>query len=60
MSTGLKKRVARRAVRSTAKHTARGTASRLKRSPARALTLLGIGAAAGSLATWLAARTRTV
>jgi len=59
MSTALKKRVARKAVKSTAKHTAHGTASKLKRSPARAVTLLGIGAAAGGLAAWLAARTRT-
>jgi membrane protein YqaA with SNARE-associated domain len=49
----IKAKLARKAVKSTAKHTAHGTASKLKRSPARAATLLGIGAAVGGLAGWL-------
>jgi len=49
----IKKRFARKAVKSTAKHTARGSVSKLTRSPARAATLLGIGAAVGFLAGWL-------
>ena len=49
----LKKNLARKAVRSTAKHTAHGTASKLRRSPVRAATLLGVGGAVGFLAGWL-------
>jgi len=52
----IKKSVARKAVKSTAKHTARGTASKLKRNPLRAATLLGIGGAVGVLAGWLLGR----
>ncbi len=48
----IKKAVARRAAKSTAKHTAHGTASRLKRNPIRAATLLSVGAAAGLVAGW--------
>lgn len=55
----IKKPLARKAVKSTAKHTARGTASRLKRDPVRATTLLGIGALAGALAAWAIGRTTT-
>jgi hypothetical protein len=39
----IKKAIARKAVKSTAKHTAHGTASKLKRNPLRAATLLGVG-----------------
>jgi hypothetical protein len=52
----IKKAVARKAVRSTAKHTAHGTFSKLKRDPLRATTLLGLGAAVGALAAWLLGR----
>jgi hypothetical protein len=52
----LKKDIARKAVKSTAKHTAHGTLSKLKRSPVRTATLLGIGSAAGAAAGWLLAR----
>lgn len=52
----IKKSLARKAVKSTAKHTAHGTASKLKREPARAATLLGIGAVLGVAAGWAAAR----
>ncbi|HVQ58366.1 MAG TPA: hypothetical protein VMS60_05600 [Solirubrobacterales bacterium] len=52
----IKRKVARKAVKSTAKHTAHGTASKLKRDPMRTATLLGIGAAAGALATWFFGR----
>ncbi|HEY0317372.1 MAG TPA: hypothetical protein VGC49_03665 [Solirubrobacterales bacterium] len=48
--TKIKKRLARKAVRSTAKHTVRGSASKLKRDPARAVALLGIGAVLGACA----------
>jgi ferric-dicitrate binding protein FerR (iron transport regulator) len=50
--SSLKKAVARKAVKSTAKHTAHGTASKLKRSPIKAVTLLSVGAAAGLVAGW--------
>ncbi len=53
---GVKSRLARRAVKSTARHTARGTASKAKRSPLRSLTLLGVGGAIGATAGWLAGR----
>jgi hypothetical protein len=43
----IKKAIARKAVKSTAKHTAHGTASKLKRSPVRTITLLGVGFVAG-------------
>jgi hypothetical protein len=52
----MKKVVARKAAKATVKHTAYGTASRLKRSPMRAVTLLAIGALIGVLAGWLLAR----
>jgi hypothetical protein len=52
----IKKVVARKAVKSTAKHSAHGTASKLKREPLRATTLLGLGGLLGGLAGWLAAR----
>lgn len=48
----IKKALARKA----AKHTARGTASKLKRNPLRTATLLGIGGAIGALAGWKAGR----
>jgi hypothetical protein len=46
----LKKAIARKAVRSTAKHTAHGTAAKLRRDPLRAVTLLGAGALLGAFA----------
>jgi len=39
----IKKAIARKAVKSTAKHTAHGAVSKLKRDPFRAATLLGVG-----------------
>jgi hypothetical protein len=48
--------LARKAVKTTAKHTAHGTASKLKREPVRATTLLGLGAAIGAGAVWVAGR----
>jgi membrane protein YqaA with SNARE-associated domain len=53
----IKKALARKAVKSTAKHTAHGTASKLKRNPVRSTTLLGIGCLVGGVAGWLLART---
>jgi hypothetical protein len=52
----IKKSLARKAVKSTAKHTAHGTASKLKRGPLRATTLLGLGCLAGGFAGWVLAR----
>lgn len=57
--SGIKNTLARKAVKVTAKHTARGTASKLKRDPLRAATLLGLGGAVGAVAGWFAARTAT-
>jgi len=52
----IKKALARKAVKSTARHTAHGTAAKLKREPVRALTLLAIGGLLGGVAAWLIAR----
>ena len=55
--SSIKKGIARKAVKSTAKHTVHGTASKLKRQPLRAATLLGLGCAAGVAAGWALGRT---
>lgn len=46
----LKKALARKAVKSTAKHTAHGTASKLRRRPLRAITLIALGCLIGGFA----------
>jgi hypothetical protein len=43
----IKKALARKAVKTTAKHTAHGASSKLKRNPMRSTTLLLIGLLAG-------------
>ncbi|HET8565586.1 MAG TPA: hypothetical protein VFL77_03835 [Solirubrobacterales bacterium] len=48
--SGIKNAIARKAVKATAKHSARGTAAKAKRNPLRAVTLLGLGALAGFIA----------
>ena len=53
----IKKSLARKAVKSTAKHTAHGTASKLKREPLRATMLLGLGCVVGGITGWALART---
>jgi len=53
----VKSTFARKAAKSAAKHTAHGTASKLKRDPMRTATLLGVGGALGAAAGWMAART---
>ena len=53
----IKKAIARKAVKSTAKHTAHGTVAKLKRDPTRTTTLLAIGCLVGGVAGWLLART---
>lgn len=55
MST-IRSTLARKAVKATAKHSAHGTASKLKREPVRVATLLGLGGAIGVLAGFLAGR----
>jgi hypothetical protein len=52
----IKKKLARRVVSSTAKHTVHGTASKLKRDPVRAATLLAVGAIIGACGAWLLGR----
>ena len=54
--SAMKKTLARKVAKAAAKHTAYGTASKLKRDPVRAVTLLGVGGAVGALAGWLAGR----
>lgn len=53
----IKKTLARKAAKAAAKHTAHGTASKLKRDPVRAATLLGLGGVLGAAAGWTIART---
>jgi hypothetical protein len=57
--SSIKKALARKAVKSTAKHTAHGTASKLRREPVRALALLGLGALLGGIAAVLSGRVRS-
>jgi len=52
----IKSILARKAVKTTAKHTARGTASKLKRDPMRTGTLLALGALIGASTVWLLGR----
>ncbi len=52
----VKSTVARKAATSVVKHTAHGTASKVKRQPARATRLLGLGALLGGVAGFLAGR----
>ncbi|HET9593405.1 MAG TPA: hypothetical protein VFP17_10870 [Solirubrobacterales bacterium] len=52
-----KNTIARKAAKAAAKHTAHGTASKLKRDPMRTATLLGLGGALGAVAGWKAGRT---
>jgi hypothetical protein len=52
----LKKTVARKAIKSTAKHSAHGALAKARREPIRAVTLLGVGCLAGGVAGWVAAR----
>ncbi|HEX6780394.1 MAG TPA: hypothetical protein VF125_00025 [Solirubrobacterales bacterium] len=55
--SAIKRTLTRKAAKSAAKHTAHGTASKLKRNPVRAVTLLGLGGAIGAAAGWIAGRT---
>jgi hypothetical protein len=52
----VKTKLARQAVKTTAKHTAHGTASKFTRKPFRTVTLLGIGAVLGGLVGWMIGR----
>ena len=52
----VKTKLARQAVKTTAKHTAHGTASKFTRKPYRTTTLLLLGATVGGLAGWLIGR----
>jgi ABC-type nitrate/sulfonate/bicarbonate transport system permease component len=52
----VKTKLARQAVKTTAKHTAHGAASKFTRKPLRTTTALAIGAAIGGLVGWLIGR----
>jgi hypothetical protein len=54
--SSIKQALARKAVKTTAKHTAHGTVSKLRREPVRATTLLGLGGLLGGAVGWLIAR----
>ena len=55
----IKKTLARKTAKTAVKHTAHGTASKLKRDPMRTMTLLGLGGAVGAVAGWMAGRSMT-
>jgi F0F1-type ATP synthase assembly protein I len=55
----VKTKLARKAVKSTAKHTARGTASKLTHKPFRSVTLLTAGALLGLAVGWLLANSKS-
>ena len=55
--SAMKKNLAKKAAKVAAKHTAHGTASKLKRDPMRTATLLGLGGVVGAAAGWMAGRT---
>jgi hypothetical protein len=55
----VKTRLARQAVKTTAKHTAQGAASKIARKPLRSVTLLALGAALGGIVGWLIGRSGT-
>ncbi|MBJ7329134.1 MAG: hypothetical protein JHC95_04500 [Solirubrobacteraceae bacterium] len=50
----LKRKGTRKAAKATARHAAKGTASKVKRSPIRSATLLLVGILVGSIGTRLA------
>lgn len=52
----VKTKLARKAVATTAKHTAHGATSKLTRKPLRSVTLLAIGAGVGAIVGWLIGR----
>jgi len=52
----VKTKLARQAVRTTAKHTAHGALSKIERKPFRSVTLLAVGVAIGALVGWLIGR----
>jgi hypothetical protein len=58
--SAMKKSLVRKAAKAAAKHTAHGTASKLKRDPMRTATLLGLGGVVGAAAGWMAGRTASV
>lgn len=53
----IKKTVTRKAAKAAARHTAHGTASKFKRNPVRAATLIGLGGIIGAVAGWIAGAT---
>ncbi len=52
----VKTKLARKAVTTTAKHTAHGALAKIERKPFRSVTLLAIGAAIGALVGWRVGR----
>ena len=52
----VKTKLARQAVKTTAKHTAHGFESKLARKPLRSVTLLALGAIIGALVGWKVGR----
>jgi F0F1-type ATP synthase assembly protein I len=55
----VKAKLARKAVKTTAKHTARGTASKFTHKPFRTVTLLTAGVLVGVVVGWLLANSNS-
>jgi F0F1-type ATP synthase assembly protein I len=52
----MKTKLAKKAVKTTAKHTVHGTASKFTHKPVRSVTLLTLGAVVGGIVGWLIGR----
>lgn len=51
--SSVKAKVVNRAVRTTARHSAHGAASKLRRKPLRSVTLLALGGTVGAALGWM-------
>ena len=56
MANSVGKRLGRKAVKATIRHSVRGVVSKYQRQPLRSTTLLGVGGAVGVAAGWIAGR----
>lgn len=52
----LSRKIGKKAVKATARHSVRGAASKAQRQPLRSATLLSLGGAFGAMAGWFAGR----
>jgi hypothetical protein len=57
--TSPKQYIGRKAVKATVRHGVRGTTTKARRDPPRAVSLIGLGIVLGAVAAWTLARTRS-